>query len=692
MSEVMRGAPLSSRVCDGAAIGAAVWTLCCHLVVALGGGLRDLVLSFGGALLALLAWRLVARRAASRKASHRVSSEAEPAPPAAAPDTGARATRGRPFRLLAIALGVAAVALYGFTGDVILLWCLGVGALATAGLAELRDGRGSPAGEPAVRGRALEAGLWAMSAGCLLVVLLFHRSDFDTPFYVSVAVAAADRPDAPFMVDTIHGVEGLGLHMPAHRVHAWEPFVGALSWLSGLPAMTCYQLVAAGLAALLVPLALARLFRILTPRSWPWSVAATLAVLLGCGGTLWWYANLSFMRLFHGKSVYMSVFLPLAWAYGLRFGAAPSARRWLRLAAVQIAAVGCTSSAIWSVPIAASLAAASAVPATRRGLGTLALAGLSSTYVVGVGLSLVGDLGRVAARAATDTASGELLAFALERMLGTGALALACLAAVFLAWAFQPPGLARRFAIVVPGAVLLLLLNPWWTEWTSRHLTGPSIWRAMWALPVPVLLALVLASPPARRRGGGARLAAVLATAAFVLLVPPFPALSEANNTAFALPGAAKLRSRRYEVAEELVRLAPPRSMVVAPQKVALWIPSFHHHPFVPVARELYLQRIEAELGPEEVTRRMLLAETVSAHETDIEERIKATPGYRQRRRERNDVERFRDGLARYDVSGVCVNKWAPTLKAVRKVLRETGFELRADVRGYEIWIRSGGR
>jgi len=131
--------------------------------------------------------------------------------------------------------------------------------------------------------------------------------------------------------------------------------------------------------------------------------------------------------------------------------------------------------------------------------------------------------------------------------------------------------------------------------------------------------------------------------------------------------------------------------MVVAPQKIALRVISFHDHPYVSYARELYLQRIEAELGPEEAQLRMLLSEVVSYPMMDIEVRIRTTEDF-ERRSQMPDVLRvFRRGLERLDVRGVCLNQHAPLAPEVRALLSSMGFEIEVGVLGYEIWIRRGG-
>lgn len=681
--------PISDRICDSVTLFAALWTIACHAAVATAGSLHDALLNFGvltaiGAAILLLIHR-------------RRSREAPPPPPAPPPDvtTARGAARGAlpAARGVGTLLGALALLLYAATGDILYLWWASVGVLSFALVSGAVAGWQPEPVEPPRRTRRLEAILWAMGAACALIVLTFHRADYDSAFYVSMAVAAADSPAAPLMRDTIHGIEGLGLHMPAHRVHSFEVFNGALSHLTGLPAIVCYHVVTPPVMAFLVPLGFARLFRLLTPRHWHWAVLAVLVVLVGAGCTLRWYGNLSIVRIFHGKSVYMSFFLPLAYAYGLRFGSNPTGRRWLLLFAVQIAAVGCSSSALWSVPIAACLAMTCSVRWDRNAIKTLAFGVLASSYVVGAGLTLVGDMEHVAARVTPDSAPGDSLAFAFETTLGDGLLATVAIAALLLTWALYRRGPAQRFATVVPFAVLVLVLNPYWSEHVSRHVIGPSYWRSMWSLPLPILMALMLTSPlqfdrtPLRRML--APVAAALAMVVFVAFVPEFSAISRGNRVRFGDPAQIKVPLKWYFLAAALNRRVPEGSMVVAPQKVALWVPSIHHHPFVTSAREVYLHRIEAKLGTEEVDHRMLMSEVVSLPSKDVELRIRETEGFERRSRQGDPVGRFREGLRRYDVRGVCINNRAPLYQPIREVLQAEGFALKWERYGYQIWILS---
>jgi hypothetical protein len=301
----------------------------------------------------------------------------------------------------------------------------------------------------------------------------------------------------------------------------------------------------------------------------------------------------------------------------------------------------------------------------------------------------------VAARVTPDPILGAHLEEALTRTFGGGALELTALAAVLLTWTLYRRGAAQRFATLVPLAVFATVLNPYASALVSRNMTGPSYWRALWILPAPILLALMLGAPLQRRGRRAARIAgaavAVAATAGFVALVPPYSSLSRRNRVFFGWLPKLKVTAVDYEVARQLSRRAPEGSMVVAPQKIALRLIGFHHHPYVTYAREVYLQRIDAEIGHEEAALRMRLSDIVSQPSVDIELRIRESEDYPHRAAAPEAIRTFESGLERLDVRAVCLNRNAPLVAQVREALRELGFRPEVALFGYQIWTRAGG-
>jgi hypothetical protein len=130
--------------------------------------------------------------------------------------------------------------------------------------------------------------------------------------------------------------------------------------------------------------------------------------------------------------------------------------------------------------------------------------------------------------------------------------------------------------------------------------------------------------------------------------------------------------------------------MVVAPEAVALWVPTLSHHPFIAASREGYLRRIEAELGVEEADRRMNLSEQVSRPRRKLGpyEAESKLDGVRRRSRHPDPLGWFREGLRRYAVEGVCIDERAPRFREIVETLRDEGFSKEYDAHGHQIWIR----
>jgi hypothetical protein len=666
-------APGSERAVDGACIVFALWTVCCHVVVVLGGSLWAVLGLFGSAGLVLLGVR-VARRGA-----------VPATPQAGAPEAESPVRERRPaLRLAGLLLGVAGAVV--LRGSPVALWWWSLGLLGAALV--LFVAPEVPRAAAPARSRALEIGLWALALVCVAITLVSHRVDIDDAFYVNLAAAAADAPaDGLLVEDTLHGVPGLPLHHPTYRVQSYEIWNGALALLTGIPAIACFHFVSAGLAALLVPLAWARLFRRLLPRHWLWAVAGLVWVLLAAGDAHRWYGNFAFVRMWQGKAVFLSVFLPLVWAYALDFALRPTHRTWWLLAAAQVAALGCSSSAVWAAPAAALAAACSALRPDRHGWRRLAVVMLASIYVLGIGVAVRETVSaerqqreaarseqsqaRATAERAALHAAGRQLHGGLQAVTGGGRLAAVSLAALLAAWACVGPGLARRFAVVVPLAGLLVLFNPYATDWISRNAVGPSYWRAFWVLPIPALLALMLTAPlePLARRPWLGRAATLVALALFALL-PLRSTLSEKNGVTLALP-RLKVPQEAYRLAEIFTDQVSPGATVVAPMAVSVWLSTFHDRLHPLVVRDWYLVPFRKRLGKPDLQLRMLM--TLHAAGNAKDPRASYWFGH---------------GLARYDVGGVFLYV-TPEIAEVREVLHDAGFEPTFTTPRYEIWVRS---
>ena len=653
--------PWSERVCDWTCLVFALWTLCCQAVVLAGGTLSALLWCF--VLLAPPALWLLA--AALRPAP---GPAAEPL--AAAPEHDLPVLRG--VAVLVVSVSMAA---WASLDRAVAFWSLGVAVLGFAAFWLLA--REQPRLEPAARRRRLELGLWLLAGLCLIVALISHRPDPDDAHYVNLAVSAVDLPDWPLLSsDTLHGVAGVPLVQPAYRFHSYELWNAALSKLTGLPAIYCFHWISLSIGALLVPLAFARLFRLLTPRRWLSAVAVLLVVLVAVGETHRWYGNFALVRMWQGKAFYLSVFLPLIYAYALELSLKPSRRAWILLIAAQVAAVGSSSSAIWGAPLAAIVAMLSALPADRRSLRLLAAGGLACLFALVVGWLLKRSmLPTVEYLEAERLAPGVHLGTALTTVLGQGRLLFFAAAALMLAWAFCPPGLARRFAVGVAFVPLATLLNPFVAHLTAAHVTGPSYWRSLWAVPVPILITLVLLAPWRLDRAGTSRWLGPAVCAAlvlaFVAFVPRIWGFSPQNSALRVGWPGLKVPSPEYEVAAALGRSVRPRARVVAPNAVSRWVTTFHRHAYPAQVRNYLTGRILAHLGRENVKTRLAITRYVDRFVVS-----------------EMDSEGFRAALEELEIEGVCLRR-SERLAEARRVLKEQGYDKVEAIGAYEIWVRA---
>jgi hypothetical protein len=577
--------------------------------------------------------------------------------------------------------------------DVVVLWWSTVGLLAAAGAWTLRTPAAHAAPDPP--GRGGEIFLWSLGIACALFTLTLHRFDIDDAFYANIAVAVADEPSrALFSADTLLGAAELPIHNPIHRVLTLELLNGAVSKLTGLPALICLHVLTAGLAALLAPLAYARLFRELLPEraAWMAAVAATLVVLLVAGDTHRSFGNYAFVRLWQGKAIFLTVALPLIYAYAVRFAARGTLGDWLRLAAVQIASVGLTSTAIWAAPLAGGLALASQIRRDARDFRAFARGIAACLYPLGVGLALRGSVSEAVRVAPAGHAPGEWLADSLAKILGTHHFELAAVAAVCLLFGCARNPVLRRFAIFVPLGALLTVANPYLEETVRAALTGPSHWRSVLAIPFPMLLGLLLATPLAVKAGGRERLARTAIVAglllAFAIWVP--------KSTSFAPPGADWSRDARpwtergrfphfasfgmpgpkvdplaHRYASLLAEAASADDVVVAPESVSLWLGTIHGAPRPVSDRFLYMKVRRRLLGDAEVTRRNSL--------TRLAKKPILSPGA---------IRTFVEGLRDYGVRAMLIHP-IPGDEPLRQSLNRAGYRLRGKSLVLDLWVRS---
>jgi hypothetical protein len=653
---------LGETLLDFACVTLALWTLSCHLVVALHGSLSWAIDMFGvGACALLIGLALYRHHDKGSLSETEVDMANGQAPPIPALALWPRA--------VGVALAVLGIAVFLLTRDIVLLWWSTVAGLLFGSIWVATDRQ--PNFAPARFTRRDAVILIMFGLIVVGITLVLHRWDADDVFYVGLAVDAADHPHLPLLQrDAMHGIAGLPLHLGLYRVQSWEMLMAAVSYLSRIPATYCFHWLAASIAAFLMPLSWARLFRTLVPSRWLWATATLIIVLLMVGDSPQWYGSFGPARIWQGKALFVSVLLPLLMAYGLEFGSRPNAQRGMLLAAAVVASVGATVNALWLAPVMAVLSVAAAAPPRRLWPFAFGGALLASGYAIATGLIMMGGAASELSSSLTG-ASVDTWIRGSTRMLGESNLLMFSMTALAAAWALSTLEPGRRFAALVPFAIWATVLNPYLATWVSAHVVGPFYWRAWWAMPVPALLALVLTLEDADRVFGPlvGRIASAGLVVGFVAFVPHISQFAADTGATLTRP-RLKVPPTESRVAESLNREAGPRAIVVAPPHVGDLLPLLHHHAY-PLEARHYLQTQREAVPMEELRQRRQMIAVADGRPVP-----------------QSYFRQFRHGLTRFAVAAVCFCRTA-SAPEIRAILASEGFHPQDADSGYETWVRT---
>jgi hypothetical protein len=683
---------LSVRACDWLIAAFAGWTLLCHATVALGGGLRDLLrgaLVLGFAAVLALGWR---RWTAARRSTSTPEGTVQARGLRAA--EGSTSLEARPARWVALGLSAALVAGFVWGRDLELWWWLCgaylVGALLWVLRGEVRSGRAAE-DATAATSPAREVAVWSMAVASALIALYAHTVSPDDGYFVNVAAHVVDFPDAPLLRhDTMHGKEGVPLMLSVYRLSSYELLGGAIAYLAGIPALHATQWALAALFSLFFPLAQSRLFRVLVPERWLPGTVVALLMLLFLQQTGQDYGSFSVWRMQQGKAAFLSIAVPLLIAHGVRFALRPTIRGWLWLATVEVAALGMTSTALWAAPVVGVLAVLSGAPLTRAGALRVVAGALASLYVILAGLALHGASYQELARLSSSTHGGVtlvnlsakpiydpevLVVAAWTTVLGNGRYAAVALLATLSAWAFcMRPRSARLFLVFALG-VWAFALNPYVAMAAAEQVTGgPSYWRVLWLLPVPAALAVLLSAfgrwpIPALRRVVRVPLLIGAALALFVV-VPSHQVLLTPGRVQLGF-GKLKMYPDGLAAATALRDHVPPRSTVVAPERLSHWIVTLQGHPYPLEVRRYYLELLGAHFPPAEIESRDRLTRYVGGA------------------RVANGLVLLQQGIQQYGLTGVAFSARHREGPMIRRMLASEGFARVYDDRRQEVWAKS---
>lgn len=427
---------------------------------------------------------------------------------AALTETDSRATFESPS-LLPTALMVAVAAVVGWaTPSYPIRWAMVLGGAALWwGFVWLRPIPPSTiAPAPNAEHQGSTASAWTWLAVFMLIavamIVFVNRSDFDDAEYLQLALQTLQYPDKPlYGFDASLGTVIEQFRFAPYRITSYETFVALVSSLGHIDLLDAYYLVLPTLWAAL-SVAVAFLFlRWFLPRPWALlGVGLFLLIAITWGETHVAFGNRMYVRLFQGKGLLVVLTTPLTALLSLLWMRRSCASTWVALFAMQVMAVGVSSSGIVVTLFATAigLAAGWLAQPSLSALARAMLGGLVLAYPIGLGLWLkfasnaagkVEDIGTyLPIEASLGGHARQML------LLATTAVVLTMLARPMVrAWQrcetaspTQLPAASFGWMLV---ASTVLVLNPFLigyiTEATSRNMN----WRLAWAAPVPLMLA-----------------------------------------------------------------------------------------------------------------------------------------------------------------------------------------------------------
>jgi hypothetical protein len=454
------------------------------------------------------------------------------------------------------------------------LWVLHVIAAAAVAAIWIRRRRVPP---PGAQWSPAAVTAWSLAAALGLTTLFISRPDLDDFNFFHRALVQVGRPSSPFSFgDTSHNVPGLPLGSFVHSTVSYEYLVSLLADSVGLDPLWAYQNLACLVAAALVPLAYVAVAEELGLRGWRSVALAAAAVLflLLDGNTHRSFGNFAFVRLWQGKCILVTLLLPVALAFALRFFRRPNAPAFLWLCSLSVVGVGLTGSAVFLIPallLAVSAALLAVNTWSAENLRAAILVNVAGAYCTLLGLGIVTGLTPLPADSSiweTDLWWPTHWWDNLDLVIGgtAGAVRDASIL-LLLPLVSLPPRHAVRL-VVLTGVLCAMFVNPVLGPLVMGYLLPGAFWRLMYLFPLAACAGLLAVgwSPAAwRTRRGLVRIAVSIAVVASCAVANERTTLAEPvrwkspseyklpeGPVRFVLGAREHLRNRNLIVADEM--------------------------------------------------------------------------------------------------------------------------------------------
>jgi len=463
----------------------------------------------------------------------------------------------------------------------------------------------------------------------VLLTLGVLRPDLDDAYYAAVAAFVAGHPHAPVLAgDPMLGEHGLPLIFPSYRFSSFEVLPGAISYLFGIDSMDAYYILLPPVWAIASVIVIFLLARELMPRRWLLLGGLSFALLLLLGEMHRSPANFSFVRIFQGKAVFLSVIVPAIYLLVSRYFRCGSWTELFLLICCQITSIGLSNFGMLAGPMVLAGAMVSNLPLVLR---------LERKRLLLVGMVLLIPLPYLLSVLFGADSAGAIMQSPPEHAAQVwvsvfGGVQQYLVALLLIAGPLLAKDRITRWRLGGPVLLLLLVyLNPLLSNFISMHVTTPPVyWRVVWSLPVMIFCGASLCVIIDRLQDGrSARFAMsmiLLMTAILTLYALPLNVLRSSNVGLTWSFATRKIPFEHYSVAQSAVKLETGR--LLAPEEISGVISRFEQHPPLIVSRRMYLEFMAAGFSKEDYTRRVLLYNFVTGDtqvsETSVREALSA--------------------------------------------------------------------
>lgn len=503
----------------------------------------------------------------------------------------------------------------------------------------------------------------------IILTYTVSRSDLDDAFYVAVAAFTSARPEQPLLhTDPMFGEIGLPLLFPSYRFASFELLVGAIAYELSLPAMEIYYIVLLPVWVMITIIATMLLTKEFMPKYWLWSGLMMLLLTVLLGETHRGPGNLSFVRLFQGKIVFLSTMVPTVFYITARFFSRRGSQRdLLLLACCQISSIGLTNFGMLAGPMAGFSALVSNIPLIFNGREPVKKF-YAATAILLIPLPYLIYVSRHATKSPLLNFNSESAVQVFQSVLGPHQQYLIIL--LLLAGPILAKDTITRWRLAVPPLLLFgIYLNPWLAELISKHITTPPVyWRVVWSFPILIYSAIAFCMIFTTRLESTANrlLHGLLAAVVLGLMIYTLPLHTLRLDNIGPIEGFAtwKIPKNHLQIAEKAVKLSH-HGKLLAPDEIAGVIARFEQHPPLVNVREAYLELLRPAMKEDNYKSRRLLYDFIT---TSLKE-----------------DRQVRIALKKLDVSIIVMKISNESSEKIDLLLTEH-YERQAPIADYSIW------